>query len=178
MVIIPRVLTNLIQDLDENNARRLALAFAERVLEVCGDVLSTAERDASSAYLSAAKNLVEGKGSISDLGNAHQAYFSVRHQHTRLSDDLTWVAATAVAVCCQRQMEEAGIIMHDKYVPSLLDVTKESQAMAGRCAGVSEDEHKDDGSAAARRARWLEAKWQLLYLIESLPFPGEEHPAI
>lgn len=42
---------------------------------------------------------------------------------------------------------------------------------SGRCATVSEGERKDgDGSAMAQRARWLEAKSQLLYLIESLPF--------
>jgi L-asparaginase II len=117
----------------------------------------------------------EGRGTISDLGNAHKAYFSMRHQHTRLSDDVTWVAATAVAACCQRQMETAGFVTQNKYVPSLLDVAKESQAMTGRCTAISEDERREDRcSAAARRARWLEAKWQLLYLIQSLPFPDED----
>lgn len=176
MVIIPRVLTSLIRDLDENNAHRLALTFAERALQVCTNELTAAERDASLAYISAARNLLEGNGTVSGLDDAHQAYFSARHHNTRLSDDVTWAAATAVAACCQRQMEDAGILIKNKYMPSLIDVAKEAQAMAGRCAAVSEGELKDgdDETAIVRRARWLEAKWQLLQLIDSVPFPGEE----
>lgn len=177
MVIIPRVLTNLIRELDDGRAQQLALAFAERAIEVCADALSSEERDASLSYLAAAVNLIDGKGNISDLGNAHQAYFSARNQHTRLSDEITWVAAIAVATSCQRQMEESGILVKNRYVPGLLNVAKDAQAVAGRYAALNEGESEDGDSAdIARRARWLEAKWQLLRLIESVPFPDESPP--
>jgi hypothetical protein len=178
MIIVPSVLSSLIRDLDGNDARRLALAFAERALRVCADALSTAERDSSLAYISAARDLLDGIGTVSDLGNARQAYFSARNQHTRLSDDVTWVSAIAVAACCQRRMEDAGIVMKARYVPDLMAVAKAAQAVVGRCAAAREGEPEDgDGSAVARRARWLEAKSQLLYLIESLSFSGEAGPA-
>lgn len=177
MIIIPRVLTSLIRELDDSTACRLALVFAERAIQTCPDELSTTERDISLAYIAAARDLVEGKSDISNLGNAHHAYFSEMDQNTRLSGDVTWAAAMAVRVCCQRQMEDAGIMVKNKFVPSLQDVAKRAQSVAGRCAAASEGEQEDgEDTAIARRARWDEAKWQLLYLIESLPFPGEAGP--
>jgi hypothetical protein len=142
-------------------------------------VLSAAERDISLAYIAAARDLVEGRSNIVNLTNAHHAYFSEMHQSTRLSGDVTQVAAIAVKACCQRQMEDAGILAKVKYIPNLLSVAKRAQAAAGRCAAVSEDDHNDaDDSAIAREARWLEAKWQLLHLIESVPFSAEEGTAV
>lgn len=178
MVIIPRVLTGLIREVDDNTARRLALAFAEQALRTCADAVSQEEREISLAYVAAAKDFVEGRGTISNLRNAHHAYFSERNQHTRLSDEVSWVAAMAVAACCQRQMEEAGLVVKVRYMPGLLSVAKAAQTAAGRCAAASEGGRRDgDSSAVARRARWLEAKWQLLQLIESVPFAGEDAPA-
>lgn len=175
MVIIPRVLTSLIRELDDSTAQRLAVDFAERAFQICADALTTAQRDISLAYLAAARDLLEGKGSISNLSNAHHAYFSELDQDTRLSGDVTQIAAIAVRACCQRQMEDAGILIKVRYVPDLLSVAKAAQTVAGRCAGVNEGELKDgDDAGAARRARWAEAKWQLLHLIESVPFPGED----
>lgn len=177
MVIIPRVLASLIRELDDGNAGRLALTFAERAIEVCGGALSAAERDASLSYLAAARNFVHGDGTVSDLGEARNAYFAVRNQHSRLSDEVTWIAAVSVRVCCQRQMEEAGIVRNSRYKPGLLNVAKAAHAVAGRCAVLSESDPRDgDNSTIARRARWFEAKWQLLRLIESLPFPDEGGP--
>jgi hypothetical protein len=164
------VLTDLIRELDDSRAQQLAFVFAERAIEVCGDALSSEERHASLSYLAAARNLINGKGNISDLRNAHQVYFSARNQHTRLSDEITWVAAIAVATSCQRQMEEFGITAKNRYVPGLLNVAQDAQAVAGRYAALNEGE-SEDGADIARRARWLEAKWQLLRLIESVPFP-------
>lgn len=172
--IIPRVLTSLIRELDDRTARVLSLEFAERAIQVCAGALSIPERDSSLAYIAAARGLLEGTGTISELDNAHHAYFSERNQNTGLSDGLTWVAATAVKACCQRQMEDAGILIKVRYIPGLLSVAKAAQAVAGRCAAASDGKPKDShASAAAQRARWLEAKWQLLYLIESVPFPGD-----
>jgi hypothetical protein len=174
MVIIQRVLTNLIAELDENKAQHHALAFAERTLKICADALSATERDVSSAYTSAARDFINGKSTVSHLGAAHHAYFSGRNQNTKLSDEVTWVAALAVRTCCQRQMEDAGILIRVRSLPELRSVAKAAQTIAGRCAAVRGDEPEDgDTAAVARRARWLEAKWQLLYLIESVPFPGE-----
>lgn len=171
------MLTELIRELDDSHAQQLAFVFAERAIEVCGDALSSEERDASLSYLAVARNLISGKGNISDLRTAHQAYFSARNQHTRLSDEITWVAAIAVAASCQRQMEEFGIMAKNRYVPGLLNVAQDAQAVTGRYAALNEGESEDgDGADIARRARWLEAKWQLLRLIESVPFPDESPP--
>jgi predicted hotdog family 3-hydroxylacyl-ACP dehydratase len=177
MVIIPTVLTGLIKEVDDRKAGQLGLAFAERSIQVCANMLSAEERHSSLSYLQAARNLVEGQGTISELAEAHRAYYSARNQHSGLSDDVTWVASIAVAASCQRQMEDAGILRKKRYMPGLLDVAKAAQAVAGRCATASEVHQEDgDGSGKARRARWLEAKWQLLFLIESVPFPGDPHP--
>lgn len=178
MVIIPRVLTSLIQELDQNYARHLALTFAQRTIEVCGGVLSSSpERDIALSYLGAARDFLDGKETISGLGDAHRAYFAARPRNVKASDDVTWIAAIAVSACCQRQMEDAGIVSKNRFRPSLLDVAKDGQAFAGRCAVLSEGDPKDgDSSTIARRARWLEARWQLLQLIESLPFPAEGDP--
>lgn len=175
MVIIPTLLASLARELDDSSAQHLALAFAEHAIQTCADQLSSAERDISLAYIAAARDLAEGKGTISDLGSAHHTYFSTVGRNAKLSGDVTQVAAMAVRACCQRQMEDAGIVARVKYIPGLLSVAKSAQAVVGRCAAASESgPQSGDDSTIARRTRWAEAKWQLLHLIESVQFPGED----
>jgi hypothetical protein len=172
-VIIPRILSAQLREVDDLQGRILALAYGERAIIKCRDMLEPSQSSSSLAYIAAARSFVLESSDISRLADAHASYFAERGDDNSLSARTTWIAAIAVAASCQRAMEEAGILAKKSYVPDLMAVAKEAQAVVGKCAstglGVDDKARREVG----RRARWDEAKWQLLQLIETVPFPGD-----
>lgn len=181
MIIIPRVLTGLLLDLGEVERKALALSYARHVLDACSRVLTNEEIGASREYLTAAESFLVRKGSIEDLGVAHTRYFSSRNANTKLSGEVTWTAFMAVQICCQRQMEEARIVLYrSRKLPSVADFAKDAQKTVARCvvSGVADVNYEIDVKSpdSFRQATWAEAKWQLIRLIESVEIPEDAIP--
>lgn len=178
MIIVPRVLASLLGEVDEGLGKVLALDFADRVLVACRDSLTEDEREHAGNYVTAARRLLSGEGSVAALADAHRAFFQAINRNTRLSDDITWIAYLAVKVCFQRLLEESKIVLYrERRLPSVADVVREAQTVTGRHAAQAAGESGEPGAEIARRSRWEEARWQLGRLISSVPFPAEHASA-
>jgi hypothetical protein len=174
LIVIPRVLTDLLREIEGLHGKIVSLAFAERALQSCLDVLSPAHLDLSLAYIAAARDYIDGNSDIAALADARAEYFAGRDGGDALSERVMWVAAIAVAASCQREMERAGIVVEQSYVPDLAAVAKEAQIIVGSCAAAKyHDSAGDQVSTIAQRTRWAEARWQLIHLIATAPIPGD-----
>lgn len=174
MIIIPRVLTDLLSEVEEVHAKILSLVFAERALRRCSDMLDPAHLNLSLTYISAARDYINKNGEMSTLVDAHARYFAGRRGGDSLSERIMWVAAIAVAASCQREMEAAGVVVKQLYVPDVVAVAQEAQAAVGSCIAAKHQNDMDDqASVLVRKARWAEARWQLIYLIETAEIPGD-----
>lgn len=172
MIVIPRVLAGLLRDVEGVHAKVLSLAFAERALRSCVEVLAPAHLDLSLAYIAAAGDYVNGVRGIDALGRSHVEYFAVRDGVNAQSERVMWVAALAVFAACQRDMEKAGIVVKDRNVPDLVAVAKEAQDAVVSCAVASDPSSAGEHVSAFRqRVRWAEARWQLMRVIETAPVP-------
>ncbi|MEU8799634.1 hypothetical protein [Spirillospora sp. NPDC048819] len=165
MIIIPRVLNKLLHEVDESHARTLALRFAEQSLLGAQSILDPALAKVSLSYIAAARDFMKS-GDIAGLQIAHDQYFKAREGVDDVSAAVSWVACIAVMAACQRNMEQAGIVVRESFIPSVFDVAHEAQKVAGR-----KDLKDPRGPQVARRARWEQARRQLVLLIESAPFP-------
>lgn len=162
MIIIPRVLRDLLEDVEEDAAAGLALDFAEQCIRYTGEGIVPRElADTAFAYLAAARSRLAG-GGMAELESTHRRYFEARDHADKLPAAITWIAVIAVRVACQRDMESAGIVARTRYVPTLSSVADEAQAIAGLAAGKG-----DDG----RQARWEAARRQLVLLISAVRMP-------
>ena len=172
MIIIPRVLTSLLGEVDEDLGKVLALDFADRVLVRCRDSLTEDERKHAGHYLATARRLLSGEGTIAALADAHRAFFQATNRNTRLSGDITWIANLAVRVSFQRLLEESRIVLYrERRLPSAADVARQGQNVVGRHAVQAAGDSAEPAAEIARRARWEEARWQLGHLISCVPFP-------
>ena len=165
LIVIPKVLGDLLREVDEGAARGLALDFAEQALRASAQVLGPALGEASLSYVDAARNLVEG-GEASGIAHAQGRYFAARTEVDRVGRDASWVASVGVMASCQRELERAGLVARNAYRPTVLDVVREAQKVAGERADPGHHEPR-----AAKEARWQCAREQLILLLESVPFP-------
>lgn len=61
-----------------------------------------------------------------DLKIAHSGFHAARTDDG-LGQEISWIAAIAVAVGCQREMEMAGIFVRSRYMPSISDAAREAR---------------------------------------------------
>lgn len=172
MIIVPRILTGLLREVDTLHAKTLALVFAEHALRSCRDLLAPVHLDLALAYIAAAEAWVEGAYDIEVLAHAHRGFFAGRDGEKSSSERVMWLASIAVSVCCQRDMEQAGIIVRQSYVPDVIGVAREAQMIVGSCVSRNSSGTDSQVTAMKKRARWDEAKWQLIKLIETAPVPS------
>lgn len=170
MIVIPRVLSEQLRSADDELRKRLALDFAGHAVGLGRRVADVPA--ASSAYLDAARAYLDGKEGIGAVVSAYGRFFDAWEANETVRDVLN-VVKLAVLVVCQRELERGGVLVRVQWMPDVGDVAAEAQAVAGRWAA---DADKDDRSAA-KRARWEEARWQLIRTIERAPNPAADGPA-
>jgi hypothetical protein len=166
LIVIPQELERLLHAIDASQARSLALHYAEQTLRDEPEALPAHLLETSLSYLAAARLSLQ-EHDTANLKAAHEQYFAARHAIDDLAESVSWIASIAVSAACQREMERTGILAAKSYVPSVLDVAREGQKIAGRRVQATGGD-----PAAVRAARWEQARKQLVLLVESVPFPG------
>lgn len=177
MIVIPFVLIDLLEAAEPSWRKAVCLDFGAHVLDVCADGISGDLLRASRGYLDAARRLMSGTGDAGLLAHARSDYFDARGDGQDVVD-ASWVASVSVCAACQREMEGTGMVRPKRYAPRAVDVAKEAQAAVGayaahRATAGMQGEVTVNARTAARVARWEEARWQLLRVIEVAPRAAE-----
>jgi hypothetical protein len=167
MIDIPRVLTQQLYAVDELHGKMLCLAYARHAMLECRPLLSSAELDSSLAYLDVAVSLFSGSGTMSALADARRGYFTVKVHGSRVAEQITWISVLAVSACWQQEMMREGIVHGQFDKIDVRTVAHEGQ----RVVTLVFDQSTQEGQASARQARWQEARWQLIHLLETVPLP-------
>lgn len=178
MIIIPGVLGALLSEADERHQRLLALDFAEHALEICGDRLVPTVRDACAELLAAAREAVGLDLAHERLERAYHHFYDVRRDSTggNVQDAPSLVVMAALRHSAMHLMEGAGIVVRTKASPpSCKDVARSAQTAVGRRRAEDADDPADE-AIVARSARWEEARWQLVRVIETAPDPSIFRP--
>ncbi|WP_218002740.1 hypothetical protein [Nocardia brevicatena] len=182
VIVIPSVLVDLLEAAEPGRRKAVCLDFGAHVLDVCADSISGDLLRASRGYLDAARRLLAGTGDAGLLARARSDYFGARGDGQDVVD-ASGVASVSVCAACQREMEGAGMVQSNRYVPRAVDVAKEAQAAVGayaahRATAGMQGEVTGNARTAARVARWEEARWQLLRVIEVAPRPAESRQRV
>jgi hypothetical protein len=168
MIDIPRVLTQQLYTVDEVHGKLLCLAYARHAMMECRPLLSADELNSSLAYLDVAVSLFSGSGSMAALADARRGYFTVKVHGSRVAEQITWISVIAVSACWQQEMMREGIVQGQFDRIDVRTVAHEGQ----RVVTLQHDQSTVEGQALATRARWQEARWQLIHLLETVPLPG------
>jgi hypothetical protein len=92
----------------------------------------------------------------------------VKVHGSRVAEQITWISVLAVSACWQQEMMREGIVHGQFDKIDVRTVAHEGQRVVTLVFGQSTLE----GQAAAERARWQEARWQLIHLLETVPLPS------
>ncbi|MFI5687705.1 hypothetical protein [Streptomyces sp. NPDC051636] len=174
MIIFPRLLSDLLDQVDRTRAAHLALDFAQHVLDIERDEITEPVLAACLEYIAAAHESI-------DLGEAYPRLFQarecLREAAARWEGDGYVLARgaeltlRAARVGTERLMDEAAGRGPGTPLPCLY-VARELQAEVGRWYAKGTPDGADERQAA-RRARWEEARWQVQHVIATEPAPHE-----
>ncbi|GIH18978.1 hypothetical protein [Rugosimonospora africana] len=167
MIIVPRLLTEVLESADTASAKMWSLDFADHISAACRDAL--AAPDVHDAYLATARACLHG-GPTTHLGAAHRRMYEYWPSRG-LPLELAVLAAVAVKAACQRQLEAHGYLVKVRYQPTVIDVAEKAQKIAGQHAGQRQTSGAENATDTGRYARWEEARWQLLHVISTTPNP-------
>lgn len=162
MIVPPRLLTACLDDVDHQEQRRLSLLFAGHMVELAE---SAEPREAPEllarlrSALDCATRTLGDETQIEELASRARRLLDEESQ----TDGLVTVVRLAIKAALQRELEASGHLKPNRYQPTVQDIVQMAQALRGKMAGAD----PIDG----RRARWEEARWQLVQLIERAPFP-------
>ncbi|MFE3163620.1 hypothetical protein [Streptomyces sp. NPDC059224] len=179
MIVLPRLLDELLGQVDGRRAAHLALDFARHALEVQEAEIEPGVMAACQECLAAAHEAIDLGEAGPRLLRAHERLYEAAERWEGNRNRLALGAGLtvqAVRVGCQRMMEKA----RERGMPSSLitvrDVAHEIQADLGRGAASRFPDHGDDPRQAGRLARWEEARWQVRHVIATEPAPGGSAP--
>ncbi|MFD7765511.1 hypothetical protein [Streptomyces sp. NPDC059787] len=175
MIVLPSLLRDLLDEVDETRAAHLALDFARHVLDIERAEIEEPVLEACLVHIAAAHEAI-------DLGEAHPRLF--RAHERLLETGMRWEghrydAARGVEPTLQAARVGTEQLMSDAKgygQVSLLpcfSVAREMQARAGRWYAQRAPDGADE-RLAARRARWEEARWQVLHILATEPGPDDK----
>ncbi|GGL74529.1 hypothetical protein GCM10010129_17820 [Streptomyces fumigatiscleroticus] len=174
MIVPPRLLDELLDQVDRRRAAHLALDFTQHLLEVQRDEVEVPVRAVCLEYIAAAREAIDRGEATPRLLRAHERLYEVaarsegtRHFLARGAEP----TVQAVRVGCQRMLEGTGAVnMRMSYQLTCQDIARDIQSEMGRWCAERIGEDGDRGRAA-RAARWEEARRQVQHVIATEPFP-------
>lgn len=175
MIVIPRVLTGLLAEADPETQKRSALDFADHVLTPVRGGLRGGE--VYQRYLVAAYRQLAEPGGVDDLSElieARRAIYAFMGENGGSLEREGTVVLHAVTVAFHDAFEGAGVVASrkPKHLSRAEDVARDAQVAAGAHVAERHDDAAGDIEVAVRAAKWEEARWQLMRLIELVPAPG------
>ncbi|WP_409470220.1 hypothetical protein [Streptomyces sp. HC307] len=172
MIVFPRLLVDLLDQVDQTRAAHLALDFVQHVLDIERDEIAESVLAACLEYIAAAHESI-------DLDEAHPGLFQARERLWEAAarwDVNRYVLARgagptleAARVGTERLVDKAAGRGPGTPLPCL-DVARELQAEVGRWYAKRIPDGADE-RLVARRARWEEARWQVQHVIATEPSP-------
>jgi hypothetical protein len=153
----------------------LACDYAEHVAWIYEEI--THGDGGVHAAIRAIRRFLNGAASIHDVAQARSgvwAQFAVLRNSSpegaRIVSEVGVAAERAILVCCQRQLEEAGYVIHDKQVEAESVAFQASYAAALFAAGSDWDADDKEWRNAARNrgheASDKETQWQIQRLLD------------
>lgn len=168
MIVIPRVLREQLSATEETTQKKLALAFAQHVVDT---LVNGSTAAAFVDFLDSVRGFVQGENSIAVVAASYESFYRGWPKENA-AHSVGSVVRLAGLVGCQRDLEQAGSIARFKYVPKVWDVAREAQRAMGRWSCPRG--HGNIDRRAVYRIEWEEARWQLLRTIECTPNPHEQ----
>ncbi|MEU9736041.1 hypothetical protein [Streptomyces sp. NPDC048002] len=166
MIILPRLLVQLLEKVDERRGAELALDFAEHAVEPLTDGLCSVCEE----YVAAARQAIRLGRADDRLLRAHDAFAEEAWSDPGHSDDRN-LLDSAVRLACQDMLIEAGVYSRAGRVSvDAPYIAKTAQSFVAR----RHSERAGDGEdlrEVNRRARWEEARWQVRRVIATEPAP-------
>ena len=173
MIVLPKLIDDLLDQVEEKRAAHLALDFAHHVLDVQRAEIEDDVMAVCLEYLAAADEAIELGEATPRLLTAHEQ-LSVTAERWEGDRHLlargAGLAVQAVRVGCQRMMEDVRDHVMRSSLITCRDVARELQAEAGRWYAKRTSGGADE-RLVARSARWEEARWQLQHVIATEPAP-------
>ncbi|MEU3790408.1 hypothetical protein AB0F07_11465 [Streptomyces fructofermentans] len=173
VIVLPKRLGELLEDVDGVCAAHLALDFAEHSVAVLADTVDPPLRALCLDFTAAAREAVAGGAATERLLRARRDYLALAARIPR-SPDALHVADAAVDLGCRRMLEDAGVLIRARKVYTTVQyVARRAQSDVGRRSAELAPPGTDrDGLARIdRAARWEEARWQLLRVVTTEPNP-------
>ncbi|MFJ8792800.1 hypothetical protein [Streptomyces sp. NPDC102462] len=174
MIVLPELLSELLDQVDRNRAAHLALDFAQHVLDTLQERIEEPVRDACREYLAAAHEAIDLGVAGPRLLKAHERLYKTAERwegNRHLLALGAGLAMQAVRVGCQRMMEEARAHMLRSSLITVQDIARESQTEIGRWYAEQIPDEGENRRQAAREARWEETRWQVQHIIATEPTP-------
>lgn len=173
MIVIPRLLNELLDQIDGKRAAHLALDFAQHVLDVQQAEIEEAVMAACQEFIGAAHEAIELGRATPRLLTAHERLYESAE---RWEGDRNLLArGAALTMQAARVGTERLVDEVKRRVPGTPlrcpDVARELQAEVGRWYAHRITDGADE-RFVARRARWEEARWQVQHILATEPAPG------
>ncbi|MGW3447896.1 hypothetical protein [Streptomyces sp. NPDC001076] len=175
VIVLPRLLNELLGQVDEKRAGHLALDFAQHALGIRQGEIEEKVMAACQECLAAAHEAIQLGEATPRLLQAQERLYAVAERwegnRNRLATG-AGITVQAVRVGCQRMLEEAREHVMRGSLITCQDLAREIQSDIGAWCAERTPHKGDDRRHAARRARWEEARWQVRHIIETEPAPG------
>jgi hypothetical protein len=175
MIVLPRLVNDLLRSANIATQKSLALDFADHRV-VAGRHLHLPAIFLD--YLNAARSYVIHECGIGSVAEKHADFYRSWTQDEPLHG-IGQIVRLAVLVGCQREMEEAGVLVPTSYVPDVTVVARDAQIAAGRWPAPEAEAATPPSKSPEKYRQWEEARWQLHRIIELLPnphYPSEPFP--
>lgn len=168
----------LLELVDVRSRKVLACDYAEHVIWICEEVSRGDPRFRQ--MITVIRRFLDKKATIEEVATAREDFLEAAWQFREMME---WDAAVLRAasnsiylvgrVCCQRELEALGVVIHIKYQPDTMSVAEAaSLAIAKHAAGQDWASKDKTLRTAARRRGYepsnVETRWQIRHLLDYL----------